>query len=195
MSKLDLAGLGIASILACVSCNKTTHQATAAPPPTAEGGERPAADSTPAPDASPETPAQGEVEHQDQPASAPASKGQKLVQDPKRFGAVPDQAKQAIAAAYDAALEQDYDALRSIMIEDPIWSIDGKTTGTPAQATAAWKGNPWPAKKLIMAIEGGCALRSKRLVCPIKNDMGADYEAVFKEKDGSWKLSKLTLGG
>ena len=98
---------------------------------------------------------------------------------------LPPDAAIVIAKVHKAAKLDDYTALKSLMVDDFIWSFGGDQNA--AQAIENWKTDSTALKKLIKVTSQLCSLNMDGDVeCPSK--AGTAYRAGFKQTPDGWRM-------
>lgn len=104
---------------------------------------------------------------------------------------LPNDAITAIHQVNKAAKSANFANLKSLMVQNFIWSFGGDASAT--QSIEDWKANPDNLKRLIEATEQPCVLLSDNTVeCPSAAGLG--YRAGFKRTSTGWRMFYFVQG-
>jgi hypothetical protein len=103
---------------------------------------------------------------------------------------VPPAAKGVIARVHAAASAADYSRLRSLMIEDFLWSFGGDASAD--QAIAEWRKRPQYIRRLAEITKAKCSYRDGYVECPA--NARTSLRAGFTRIGDRWKMAYLVEG-
>jgi hypothetical protein len=104
------------------------------------------------------------------------------------YGDIPTPAAVRVHALRAALRAGDFDAVRTFLIEDFVWSAGGQPSAD--QALIMWRADPTIPSALVMALEGGCGTDGDEVACPAAAASGA-LRATFKRDGAEWKLASF----
>ena len=105
--------------------------------------------------------------------------------------AIPEDARNTIRQVHAAAANEDFAALRLLMVGDFQWSFGGDTD--VQQALDAWKADPKYLRNLRHITSQACGFITRQIVqCPTK--AGAGFRAGFERTPAGWRMRYFVEG-
>ena len=105
--------------------------------------------------------------------------------------AIPEDARNTILRVHAAAANEDFAALRLLMVRDFQWSFGGDTDAQ--QALDAWKADPKYLRNLRRVTSQACGFITRQIVqCPVK--AGASFRAGFERTPDGWRMRYFLEG-
>jgi hypothetical protein len=99
--------------------------------------------------------------------------------------------QKVISQIGDASQRKDFNALRSAMVQNFVWSFGGDSDAD--QAIAEWKKNPQYLRDLALASRAKCGAEgSEYIQCPA--NAGTRFRAGFRLVGGQWKMAYFVGG-
>lgn len=98
---------------------------------------------------------------------------------------MPVAAPSVISKVHTAAKHKDFAALKSLMVNEFIWSFGGD--GDADHAISAWQADPTALKHLQQITHQPCVITPEHFIeCP--RNAGKGYRAGFKQTNVGWRM-------
>ena len=109
----------------------------------------------------------------------------------QKTGTLPAEAEAVIRKARDAAQNKDLKTLRSLMVQEFLWSFGGDRDAD--QAITEWKKDANVLSHIVRVLDKGCKyVEPRKVECPGAGDLS--YRAGFTQRQTQWQMDYFVAG-